>query len=409
MCALCRDFAGNRVRAVHINHGLHSMADQWATHCQALCQELDVPLRVERVEVDRSDGSGLESAARNARYAVFRRIVESDEYIMTAHHQDDQLETVLLRILRGAGIRGLAGIPELSRFGPGWLVRPLLDVSRQALAEYAEAAGLCWIDDPSNADTSFDRNYLRHAIVPLLRNRWPGIGKTVGRAARLSGEAASVLELLAEADSRMVLRGGVADLNELRKLGPPRQRNVIRHHLKCRGLDLPSEIQMRTGLDQLLCARPDSRPVVRWGTAQIHRYRDRLYFLDFDPSAAASLPAQYQWDGRSAIDMGPIRGRLRLIEDRSGGVAIPAAAEGIVVRFRHGGERIREKNQRHHKSLKKLFQERGVVPWMRCHVPLLYGRDQLLAVGDFWIAADAVAAPGKPGYRIHWENHPLTQ
>jgi tRNA(Ile)-lysidine synthase len=180
------------------------------------------------------------------------------------------------------------------------------------------------------------------------------------------------------------------------------------------GVTAPSEIQLKTGLEQLMSAGTDRQPELRWGDACIHRYRDRLYVLDFDPAAASeSLPSRYEWDGRGVIDMGPARGHLRLVRDDAGGMANDVAANGIVVRFRHGGERIREVNQDHHKRLKKLFQEHGVLPWMRCHVPLVYGHggrsDDLLAVADLWVAADALAGPGEAGYRILWENHPVAQ
>lgn len=421
MCALRADGVGVSVRAIHVNHGLHSEADAWTRHCERLCRDLDVPLQIATVSVDPGHNGGPEAAARDARYAAFERSIGEDEYLLTAHHQDDQAETILLRLLRGAGARGLAGIATESRFGSGWLIRPLLELSREQLADAAREAGLAWIDDPTNDDLSFDRNYLRHAVLPLLRDRWPGMGRTISRAARLSTETAGLLDVLAEADCRNLQHDHALELVGLRRLESARQRNVIRYILKVHGLPAPSEAQLRTGLEQLLSARRDGRPTLRWGHVSLQRYRDRLYFLDFDPDlATVSLPDQYAWDGTGAIDMGPIRGRMRLIKERAGGIALPSAAAGIRVRFRHGGERIRRVNQKQHKSLKKLFQERGIVPWMRCHVPLLYSRDEghadghgdgpdhLLAVGDLWIAADAMARPGEAGYRIVWENHANT-
>jgi tRNA(Ile)-lysidine synthase len=409
-----------QIRAVHIDHGLHPDAPHWAARGRQLCERLGVPLHIESVTVDVNSGDGPEAAARRARYAVFDRVIERDEVLLTAHHQDDQLETVLLRLLRGAGTDGLGGIAEHSRFGRGRLVRPLLELSRADLEDYARIAGLDWVEDPTNRDTSLDRNYVRHEIVPRLRERWPGLGKTLGRAARLNTEAAGLLDDLADSDARETVRDQAVDLGGLRRLEPARQRNLMRYVLKCRGFSAPSEVQLRTGLEQLMSAAVDRRPAVQWGRAHIHRYRDRLYILDFDPGAAgAAMPAHYRWDGSGVIDMGPVRGRLRLVDEKSGGVASAFAAEGIVVRFRHGGERIRESNQAHHKQLKKLFQERGIVPWMRGHVPLIYGyagqgpdtgrAEQLLAVGDLWVAAEAVAGRGETGYRILWDQHPATQ
>jgi tRNA(Ile)-lysidine synthase len=410
LCQLRGRLAGLRIRAVHINHGLHPQAAAWETHCAQLCRDLDVPLQVEAVAVARDTGLGLEAAARTARYATFAKSLAPDECLLTAHHQDDQLETFLLRLMRGAGPHGLAGIAIQRRCGPGWLLRPLLGLGREALQDYANTAGLTWIDDPSNADTSFDRNYLRHLVVPVLRERWPGAGQTVGRAARLNTEAMNLLQVLAELDCRQLLRAQAVDLTALRQLDSARQRNVIRFVLKDRGLTPPGEAQLKVGLEQLLSAGPDRGPVLSWSDGQIHRYRDKLYVLNFDPVAAAeALPSEYSWDGSGEMEMGPLRGRLRLVKEAAGGVAIPSAAGRIAVRFRHGGERIREVDQPHHKALKKLFQEHGIVPWMRGHVPLLYDDERLLAVGDLWIAAEAVAPPGEAGYRILWENHPVTQ
>ena len=419
MCALRGEHKAVELRAIHVDHGLQAAAKTWARHCEALCRKLDVELEIVTVTVDGDHPDGSEAAAREARYAAFRERIRSGEILLTAHHKDDQVETYLLRLLRGSGARGLAGIVEEQQFGAGTLVRPLLGLSRAALVESAHSAGIDWVDDPSNRDHSFDRNYLRHTVVPAISERWPGMGSTIGRAARLSFETAELLEVLAEADCRELWRGDAIDLDGFRCLDAPSQHNVIRHVLRRRGLPMPSETQLRTGLAQVLSARSDRHPQLHWGGAHLHRYRDRLFVLDFDPQRASSvLPDQYHWDGAGCIEMGPVRGRLRLIKAPAGGIAIPVPGEagtdaGMVVRFRHGGERIHEARRDHHKSLKKLFQERGVVPWMRPHVPLLYGGAQdsanpagrLLAVGDLWVAAEAMAAPGVPGYRVIWEDH----
>ena len=410
LCALRAEFPGYAIRAVHVDHGLHPSANEWATHCDRLCRELGVPLQVENVRIDTGRGTGIEAAAREARYGVFERLMVRDEILLTAHHQDDQVETFLLRVLRGAGPRGLAGIPECSRFGAGWLIRPLLAVSRPALMGYAEFVGLKWLDDPSNKDTGFDRNYLRHEMMPLLRERWPGVGKTVGRAARLCADASSLLDVLAENDSQGLQQGDTVYLPALKALTPSRQRNVMRYALNRRGIKVPDEIQLQTGLQQLMSAKLDRQPIVCWGAMQVRRYRDRLFFLDFDPSAVnEALPCRYEWDGRDTIDMGPIRGRLSLIPDDAGTVTFPDGANSLVVQFRRGGERVRSINQRHHKTLKKLFQQHGILPWMRRHVPLVYVEDRLLAVGDLWISAEGAAGPGESGYTIAWEHHPPIQ
>ena len=334
MSQLRQEFDGIAMRAIHVNHGLQPQSAEWAAECEVFCRQLDVTLQSEVVRVDRDSGEGAEAAARRARYGLFSEVLATDEHLLTGHHQDDQIETLLLRLLRGSGTRGLGSIAERRQFGRGWLLRPLLELSRANIEIYARAAGIRWVEDPSNFDTSIDRNFLRHEVVPILRERWPGMGRTIGRAARLARESEGLLGELAEADSRNLLQGHVLDAEGLRRLDAARQRNVVRHHLRSCGLVAPGEAQLRIGLTQLLSARSDAQPVLRWSGGQIRRYRDRLYILGFDPDGAReSLPVAYEWDCLDPVEMGPIRGRLRLEASRSAGLAKSSVAEGVVIRF----------------------------------------------------------------------------
>ena len=403
MSQLRTELAGVRVRAVHIDHGLHEHSADWAAHCREVCERLDVPLQTAVVEVDARARDGLESAARRARYDFLARTLERDEVLLTGHHQDDQVETVLLRLLRGSGIPGLSGIADRQPFGNGLLLRPLLDLSRAELRDDAESIGINWIEDPTNTDTAFDRNYLRHEVLPRLKQRWPGLGRTIGRSARLASESSGLLDALAEADGRNVVAGTCLDADGLRQLDPPRQRNVVRHLLRSRGLQVPGEVQLKAGLDQLLSARTDGQPLLRWPHGQIRRYRDRLHVLDFDPDGDNDqTPGEYQWDGQGTIDLGTIRGRLSL-EPQSSGISRAIVSGGLAIRFRRGGERIRPEGHLQSQSLKKLFQARGIVPWMRAHVPLVYAGDRLIAVADLWLAAEAVQE--NDGFRLTWAGH----
>jgi tRNA(Ile)-lysidine synthase len=395
------------LRAVHINHGWHVDAHQWAEHCAAVCHDLEIACQVQTLSGVEVGGEGREAAARRARYQVFEDSLMPDEVLFTAHHQDDQVETVMLRLLRGAGPKGIGSIAERGRFGGGWLVRPLLGFGRQDLERYARDAKLTWIDDPSNADTTLDRNYLRHTVLPALRRRWPGMGETLGRAARLSAEAAGLLEVLAESDRREIMPGDTVDVAMLGKLSADRQRNALRHILAGRGLSVPSESVLHTGLQQLTTAATDRQPLMSWPGGQIRRYRGHLYFLADDPqSATCSLPDEYAWDGRQALEMGAVRGRLRFERAAAGGLMLRETGEPMTVRFRRGGERIREPGHAHHKTLKKLFQAGGILPWMRGQMPLLYRGDNLMAVADRWFAAEALAGPGENGVRLVWDGHP---
>lgn len=401
LAELRTEFAGLRLRAVHVDHSLHADSGTWAAHCESFAARLSVPLTLRCVQVDRTGADGMEAAARRARYDEFRSLLEPGETLATAHHAEDQVETVLLRLMRGAGPRGLGSIGSLGAFGAGRLARPLLSLGRADLEVYAQAAGLDWIDDPTNVDTSIDRNFLRHEILPPLRDRWPGLDAAIGRAARLAAEAAGLLDELGRLDAKAAVADGLISLDALRALDSARQRNLVRHVLHARGLVPPSEAQLGAGLGQLLSARHDRNPVLRWPGGQIRRYRDRLYVLDADPERAAEdCPDEYRWDGFEALDLGPVRGRLRLVYDDPASAGTP----DLVVRFRRGGERMLEADHRHHKQLKKMFQSGGILPWMRAHVPLVTGDGELLAVGDLWTSAEFAARVGAPA-RLVWDRH----
>jgi tRNA(Ile)-lysidine synthase len=408
---LSKEFSGNTVRAVHVNHHLHADADTWASACQSLCDGMGVPVICCDVTVATTGSDGTEAAARKVRYEALIGLLGDGEILLTAHHRDDQVETLLLRLLRGAGPHGLASIESRRSCGRGWLVRPLLDIGRGALETYAREQQLEWIEDPANIDTAFDRNFLRHRILPALRERWPGLGETLPRAVRLSAEASRMLDELAELDLSGTGNGAGHDdavsIEVLEKLSSARQRNLVRYWLRRRGLTPPAEAKLRDGLRQLLTAGPDRMPMVKWGGVQMRRYRDRLYVLEFDPEPVNSVsPDARDWDGRGRIDLGPPRGGLRFVsghgDDEGQEVDVPLS---WVVRFRAGGERIAIGGQ--HKTVKNFFQEQGVVPWMRAHVPLLYRADQLVAIGDLWQAEDLGAEALHDDIRVAWDDHPI--
>jgi len=407
---LGRDYPGNTIRAIHVNHHLHADADAWASACQSLCDAMGVAVICCDVSVETAGRDGLEAAARKARYEALTGLLGDGEILLTAHHRDDQVETLLLRLLRGAGPHGLASIEMRRPCGRGWLVRPLLDIGRGALETYAREQNLEWIEDPANSDTAFDRNFLRHRVLPILRERWPGLGETLPRAVRLSAEASRMLDELAVLDLSNTENGAGHDdaisdslsIGVLEKLSAARQRNVVRYWLRRRGLTPPAEAKLRDGLRQLLTAGLDRMPMVKWGGVQMRRYRDRLYVLEFDPEPVNSVrPDARDWDGRGRIDLGPPRGGLRFVSGDEADTDVPLS---WVVRFRAGGERIAVGGQ--HKSVKNFFQERGVVPWMRAHVPLLYRADRLVAIGDLW-QAENLGGEGVPAdIRVAWDGHP---
>lgn len=390
--------------AIHVNHQLHPDAVDWARHCRDFAAALAVDYRSIAVTVDPAAPEGLEAAARAARYAALEAQLRVGEYLLTAHHADDQLETALLQLLRGGGPAGVAAMPARARFGAGWLARPMLTFERSELTRYAETHDLAHVEDPSNADRRRDRNYLRHEIVPRLKQRWPAAATAVGRAARHAARARVLLDDLAALDLARIARPGVRYLpvDDVLNLGAARAENLVRYWLAQRGLPLPNTARLDTLLAQAAGARTDSAPRVTWPGAEVHCWHGRLYALA--PPAEPVLPVH--WYGESPLRLGAGLGALHAV-DAAGGLRADSFERGVEVRARAGGERLRPAGRKHHRELKDLLREAGVVPWMRRRIPLLWVDDALAAVGDLWIADEFAAPPGEPGLQIEWRDRPV--
>lgn len=393
---------GAAILAVHIDHGLQPGSDKWAEHCRRIAAKFDVEFHSERVVVDVHAGKGQEAAARDARYAALAALLLPGDWLLSAHHQEDQAETLLLNLLRGSGPAGLAGIASIRDFGSGWLARPLLSFSQGSLRNYAEAHELAWIDDPSNDDRAFDRNFLRHEVMPIIESRWPGAAQRLYRSSRIASDAAGLLNDLAALDlATLGSRCDRLQLDALKSLTAERQRNVLRFAIRELGLAAPSAAQLQRVLDEVVLARADGEPVLTWSDAEVRRFRNSLYIqrsmaADLSPNAVDFAQNDYQ-------ELGAGLGALRLERHASRGLDCQLLERGLELRFRQGGEKIRPVDQTHTKTLKNLLQEESVVPWMRDRIPLLYADDELVAVADIWLAQGAVASPG---VAIHWENRP---
>ena len=273
---------GLRVRALHVNHGIHPNADAWSRHCRALARRLGVPLRVLKTQVVRSPGVSLEAAARDARYALLAAELGPGECLLTGHHEDDQLETVLLQLFRGAGLAGLAAMPQITPFAAGWLVRPLLSVTRAELQEWAREAGLSWVEDDTNADESLDRNYLRRQVLPLIRGRWKGVGFAVSRSARHAAEGQRLLDAVARTDVERAASGAELFVPALRALQLDRRRNALRFWIVKSGARVPDTSRLEEIAGPLMAARPDSNPSVAWGDVEVRRHADLLAIATVD-------------------------------------------------------------------------------------------------------------------------------
>jgi tRNA(Ile)-lysidine synthase len=389
------------LRALHVDHGLQAQAAGWADACRAACAAAGVPFSVLALALEPPAGASLEAAAREARYAALAAELAPGERLLTAQHRDDQLETVLIQLLRGAGVAGLAAMPARARLGAGWQLRPLLDVGRAELAVYASEQGLSWCEDPMNADLHFDRGWLRARVLPAIRERWPAAAATVGRSALHLSQAMRLLADLAAADSAGVLDDGRLSLAGLARLPHDRQANLLRWWLREEGLRPPPAAMLETALRDFLAARPDGAPLLRWPGGEVRRYRGRLYALaSLPPARPPAAPGE-----QLRFELGSGLGTFALVAGRQGGLAHERLAD-CSIRFRAGGESLRPHPGRPRKRLKDLCQEAGVVPWMRPRLPLVFVRSRLAAVGDLWIDAEFAVPPGVPALKPVWSGRP---
>lgn len=375
------------LRALHVHHGLQAAADDFEAQCRRVCSRLGVPLYVVRVNVDRESGLGLEGAAREARYAALARRVGEGETLWLAQHRDDQAETFLLAALRGSGVRGLAGMPSRRDWQGRYLVRPLLGVSRRTLEAEAARYGLDWCEDPSNVDTTLDRNFLRRQVLPLLTMRWPRAGEALAQSAALAGDAEVLLEALAEEDlARLSTSPDSLPVAGLVALDVARRRLLVRHACRRSGLPAPPARRLETLLDQLR-ARPDAEVALAWPGAEARVWRGRLYLMA--PVVPLSVDWEAEWDG--ALPLATPTGSL------VGGLAHETGpVERLTVRPRRGGEALRLA-RRGRRDLKRLLQEAGVPPWRRGRLLVVHHDETVVAVFDPAIRDWVAVAEGWSG------------
>nr|VFK40435.1 MAG: tRNA(Ile)-lysidine synthase [Candidatus Kentron sp. TC] len=393
---------GAEVSAVHVHHGLQKDADRWTDHVSRVCHNLGVSCRILTTDAHPDPGESPEAAARRVRYGAIKGVMEADEILLTAHHLDDQAETLLLQLIRGAGPRGLAAMPSLARFGPGWLGRPLLGISRDALRDYGRSQGLCWVEDHTNQDTRFDRNYLRHEILARLRARWPGISGTLGRVALHQGRIAKQLDRLAEEDLASLGGsdgGGALSCEGLRCLSPDRRRNVLYTWFHRLELPMPNAIHIERILHDVIGAASDREPLVCWEGVEVRRYRDDLHAMIPLPISDSTRVIRWSLAEPLLLPHGGLEARRVL---GAGLRAVDCPGGRVEVRFRQGGERCRTAARGRTHRLKKLFQENGVPPWERNRIPLIFSGGELAAVVGLWVCHPFEARRGEPGWIFRW-------
>ena len=390
------------LRAVHVDHGLHPDASRWSAHCRELAGRLGVPCDIVAVDARPAAGASPEAAARAARYAALAARLQPGELLLTAHHADDQLESVLLQWLRGGGLRAVAGMRPLAAFAGGWLGRPLLGFTRGELEAWAVAQGLPWLEDPSNADPRYDRNYLRLEVLPRLRERWPAAAVTVGRVASQAAEVLEVAAQVTAGDLDLLLEGETLSLERLAGLPAARQRLALRAWLAARGCPLPSAATLEGLLRDMGAAGDDRIPVTRWPGAVVRRYRGRLY------AEAGGAPADWQpgrWLPGATFGLGG-DGRLELVAATGEGLSRARLPGHLEVVPRPAGASFRPAGHSQRRELRKWLQDRGVLPWRRASLPCLLSGGEVVAVADLACGGALAAAPGEPSWRVVWHDRP---
>ncbi|HBN5339932.1 tRNA lysidine(34) synthetase TilS [Enterobacter cloacae] len=384
-----------QLRAMHIHHGLSPHADAWVAHCEAVCSAWAIPLEIKRV-VLRDEGLGIEAHARKARYAAFTAALQPGEALVTAQHLDDQCETFLLALKRGSGPAGLSAMPERSDFAGTQLLRPLLGESRASLEAWAQQYQLSWIEDESNQDDGYDRNFLRLRVLPLLTARWPHFADATARSALLCAEQESLLdELLSEELAELISVNGALAIAPLEAMSPVRRAALLRRWLASHRATMPSRAMLGRIWDEVAQAREDATPCVHLNGFDVRRYKGQLWWVKSTPSLADVVlgwpspvkPLLLPWD----------MGSLSL--ETPGHVRLPKADEPVTVRFKATGM-LHIVGRNGGRKLKKIWQECNVPPWLRDTTPLLFYGETLIAAAGVFITEEGWA---ESGVSLEWK------
>jgi tRNA(Ile)-lysidine synthase len=396
--------SGLELRAIHVHHGLTEAADQLAQSAVSAARARGIPCTVLSVMVPAPAPGGIEAAARIERYRALAAELSPGEYLLTAHQREDQAETLLLQLLRGAGIAGLSAMPELARLGAGWHLRPLLGVSRARLRAYAETQAIAWHDDPMNADSRFDRVYLRQSVWPLIATRWPGAAQTLARASGHFQSAQRLLDERGREDVSRIARGRGLDAARLAELPADRAANALRSFIAQAALPMPPAARLNSLLKSL-SARPDRHPCIVWPGAEVHRHEGILYAF---PPLPAWTGGEFALSIDSPVHLGAL-GVITLVPATDAQNRLAAEQQPLVVRPRQGGERIRLNAGAPRRAVKDWLRESGWPPWARERLPFLWRGERLVGIltpAGAWLDHECRAAAGESGHDIRWHGYP---
>ncbi len=388
-----------RLSALHVHHGISPQADAWVAFCADLCARYDIPLQIVHVDIAPLREMGIEAAARKLRHAALAR--QQVDFVALAHHCDDQAETLLLQLLRGAGVRGASAMPLIKhRAGSPALVRPLLDVPRATLIGYAQQHALQWVEDESNADDTYPRNFLRQRVLPLLEKCFPAYRTTLARSARHFAEASELLDELARQDAHGAIADGHLDVARLRELSAIRGKNLLRYFIVAQGAPIPDSTRLEEMQHQLCGARADASMCVAWQDWQIRRYRTHAYVV---PALPPPMDFTLIWNGEAEMPLPSPHGILHFSAATGDGISQQKLRLGTIeIRPRRGGEKIQPDATRPHRSLKNMLQEHDTLPWQRDVLPLLFCGDELVCVPGVTIDCAYRAQPDEAGVLVSW-------
>ena len=390
-----------RISALHVHHGISPHAASWSVFCTALCEKYSIPLHIEQVDITPLRELGIEAAARQLRHAALAS--QPVDFIALAHHRDDQSETLLLQLLRGAGVRGVSAMPKLlTRSNAPSLVRPLLDITRSELAFYAQQHGLSWVEDESNEDVSYPRNFLRHKILPVLQQRFPAYRTTLARSAQHFAEAASLLDELAAQDAASAIIEHGLNVAPLRTISAARGKNLLRYFLASRGAPIPDSTRLAEMRRQLTEAGQGAQIHITWQDWQLRCYGDIAYVM-FNTLPAVAF--EIKWQGEAVVNLPASHGVLQFEKVMGSGLSLHKLQQGLVtIRSRRGSENIKLDQARPHQRLRNLLPQSAVPPWHRALMPLLFCDAELVWVPGVATASDYVAKPDEEGVLVSWKN-----
>ena len=388
--------------AIHVNHQISEYSEEWENYCRDVAKSYGVDIFVERVTIDRNSPDGIECEMRNKRYEAIRKYIQKDDCLMTGHHRDDQAETLLLSMLRGSSEDGLLGIKPIQNFYEALLLRPLLNFSRKDLQVYAEQNDLKWIEDPSNKDNSIDRNFLRNDILPRLENRWMSIDKRFFKVTRLALESSERSNDLAKIDLNTLGDIDRIDADGFSVLSQNRRRNLLRYILKRRGIERPTFNQMMDGIKILSSLTKNKKNNhLEWPGIDIYHYDKKLFFVEQSEYIKTKQKIKIFPD--KILELDGNMGKLTLSPANKGNISPEIAKLGLDVTYRKGGEKIKPIGRKFTHKLKNLFQEKKIYPWMRGKIPILKYNNELVCVGDLWVAEKFHK---QNGYSLIWSEKP---